>query len=504
MKRRRQARLEELWQRPVAVKQPAAAAASPGPSATDNDTASASSLQSDDRQPAIQRLSVLQRVSADVLILILQFLWPLHKLTAITRLSRAFHPLPARAFLLDRYWFPYDFSPRAGEPMTEQLHHLFLPVDEVEERAHRKLFTNPRSLRSLPFVSQLRDVSVDMERRGRTNWTDTLRCILRSVLGLPSLQRLFITAEEHWSRRRGPEADWTDCELPRADSLRVLGLTRLSLSVASVFRICSLPLNTLHLDGCRILPTCDIAVSSTSALSSLSLPSADGGVGTLQQHAVAMQQSGSQLERLFCSGWRSRELLSLVLSHTQQLRELNLDPCALRAAMDPASSPPCLLTAAGAARLPHLTRLHLRACDSHNSHNSQMEQPYTAASQQLVAAYAAQLTVLSVAVMPRSSVSAWLHLVFSCQDLLQLSLRGCCMKDAPPLELQLEPADALLSLPRLKELQVESLPLTDGGLLWLLSRCPELEKCVCSLPHVTQAGREAAFLGCPKLSGKVS
>jgi hypothetical protein len=122
MKRRRQDGLDQPRQRNEQTESSDAAAASSTPSLCETHT--------------IPRLSALQRVGSDALVIILQHLEPRHKLAAISRLSRAFYPLPALAFQLDSInsLLPHAVVRKDGV-RTRGLWHLVLPVHQVETRA---------------------------------------------------------------------------------------------------------------------------------------------------------------------------------------------------------------------------------------------------------------------------------------------------------------------------------------------------------------------------------
>ena len=92
--------------------------------------------------------------------------------------------------------------------------------------------------------------------------TALLRCILRSVMSLPSLTTLGIHAARELSDDPMPEADWTDDALPSPASLRHLSLSELSLSAASLRRVCSLLVESLRMTDCTVLAGKDTAVVS--------------------------------------------------------------------------------------------------------------------------------------------------------------------------------------------------------------------------------------------------
>ena len=499
-----------VWQ--STVQQPEAAAPFAALCATDSSSDSASSQLASDRQASIPRLSALERVSPDALALILQYLIARDRLTVIRRLSRAFRTLPPRAFQHDSIasLLPDGAVTDSREKgWTAELRRLSLTVHQSEEPGRWTLFTCPRSLRSLPHFSTLETLRIDVKLPGWGNWTATLRCLLRSVLSLQSLQRLRVALDCTGQR---PEADWTDSELPTAASLRHLELSGLSLSASSILRLFSLPLESLDLHGSLVLDGGDDAAvspeqtvsSSASALRALSLPdsSGSGSLRTLELYVRLTEQSGSQLERLTCGGALSRDLLSLVASRLQQLRELNLEACdVLSSHRVPAV--PALMTMSLAPRLPLLAKLRLPASRPSSKFNglwqSKLMEAEDAASEQLVAAYSAQLTALAVTVLSWQDIGNWLHLLLSrCRQLHSLAVRGLITSDEPPVELQ--SVGDVLPLVGLRRLELASLRVTDGSLLLLLSLCPELEHCqLTALPYVTDGGKEAAFRCCPKL-----
>ena len=437
-------------------------------------------------QPAMYPPSALERVGRDVRVLILQCLTSRHKLTAVARLNHCFRPLPALAFLRDTIDALLPGAVQAcyaERTATGQLSMLSLWVMQDEQPGRSTLFTCPRSLCSLPYVAALRLLSVQLP--DRTEATASLRCILRSVLLLPSLTSLDILVFRQPSGCYGvPQLDWTDDTLPSPAWLRHLTLKRLSLSAASFRRLCFLPLESLTMHDCTVLPGKDTPA------------------------AEAEQPSASVLQQLAYVGSPSRALVSAIGSYALQLRELVLTVCIVVQRPSPAWDFSPLMTEAGAARLPHLTKLSLSTAwdgTSEYSWQPELEQACTAARQQLVAAYSAQLTSLHVEVLSAASVSSWLHLLFSrCDRLDDLSVEaGLPRWTHHPLELQLESAETgdALSLPNLKKLTMTRLPLTDGGLLSVLSRCPHLQRCsLVDFKHVTRAGEEAALRCCPKLT----
>jgi hypothetical protein len=494
---------------------PPSAAESAPVTAPHINSASEPSLQVPSRLASSPRRSALERVSSDVLILILQCLSARHKLT-VRRLCRAFHSLPDLAFLHDSIdsLLPdgsVDDSREDGK--TGQLRFLRLTVMQEEEAGRWTLFTCPRSLSSLPPLSGLEDLRVRLRLSPHVALAATLRCLLRSVLSLPSLQRLDITIHKHW-QGSCPETDWTDAGLPSSASLRYLTLLRLSLSAASVLRLCSLPLDSLDLNGCCLLAVGDNAVylpertAGSSALRTLSLPDGEHSLLVLQLSARAAQ-CASRLEQLTCRGPPSRALLGLIASYAKQLRELNLASCNADLRSGPALDLSPLTTASGAPCLPLLTTLLLPGYptvyegESNQRQEPELEQAFTTASQQLIASYCAQLTSLSVTVVSAPSINTWLCLLLDrCHHLHHLGIRSCGTRlwNEPPLQLQLEPAGQQC-MDRLQGLELCALPLSDGSLLSLLSRCPELEIClVLSTRHLTKAGKQAAFRRCPKLT----
>ena len=345
----------------------------------------------------------------------------------------------------------------------------------------------PRSLRSLPRISALEQVLIAVDLPDRTEARASLRCILRSVLSLPSLTSLDILVFRQPSGcYRVPELVWTDDELPSPVSLRHLTLRHVSLSAASFRRVCFLPLDSLEVKNCPVEAGDDAALVS------------------------ATQSSACTVKELLHFGSPSRGLVSAIGSHALQLRELSFKHSGVEYPSGQAWDLSPLMTDSGAPRLPHLTKLTLFTTTWEFFSCSDLWQPglqqaCTTASQQLVAAYCGQLTWLDVPVRSASSVSSWLRLLFCRCDLLEqlsISVERTEHWTEQPQELLFEPAEAgdVLTLPRLRWLSLERLPLTNGGLLSVLSRCPELEYCsLFQLTHVTPAGQKAAWRCCPKL-----
>ena len=229
--------------------------------------ASAVPLQAKHRQTSIARMSALEQVVPGVRVLILQGLDARHKLTAVSRLSRTFRSLPALAFAHDST--ADMLRPDCGtvhdsrEPGGRQrLWALSLTVERAEQPGRSTLFTCRRSLRSIAHLATLEALHICMELANAADRAASMRCVLRSVLSLPSLRRLTIygmsttrewTRDVNWTHRGPllPEADWTDRALPTSASLRYLTLSRVSLSRASVLRLCSLPLQSLKLTRCH-------------------------------------------------------------------------------------------------------------------------------------------------------------------------------------------------------------------------------------------------------------
>ena len=498
LKRRTQAR------QPVAVTQrrgsPTARSASPTPShslsACLRPVVTALCIGAADHlsKPATSPSSALERVSRDVRVFILQWLDGRHKLTAVSRLSRSFralHALAVRHECIAALMQGTVEVHRAERAASGQLSSLDLHVRKPEQPGRSTLFTCPRSLRSLPHLSALGRLSIDMWLSDLSEAAVSLRCILRSALSLPSLTALHINALRHaYYDEPVPEADWTDDALPTPSSLRYLVLARLSLSAASVHRLCSLPLVMLMLHSCPLQAGDDAAPVNAA------LPS----VCTLQHLEV--------MGLLRC------ELFSTVASHARQLQQLNFMLSAVDLGSGPAWDFSSLMTESGAPRLPHLTKLSLpRTFHGSTSRPRQpgLEQACTTASQQLVAAYCAQLTSLYVSVPSAASLSSWLRLLFGrCHRLDDLSIvadelaHDSTKQPQEPLFEPVEAGDAL-TLPRLYRLTLTGLPLTDGDLLSVLSRCPELELCMLrQLTLVTAAGREAALRCCPKFNEQCS
>jgi hypothetical protein len=101
----------------------------------------------------------------------------------------------------------------------------------LEEAGMSTLFTCQRSLRSLPHLSALQAVCIflSLSEYGFGS-TASLRCILRSVMSLPLLQRLEIEKRYGYCR---PTADWTDPALPITASLQHVKQVGLSFSAPS-------------------------------------------------------------------------------------------------------------------------------------------------------------------------------------------------------------------------------------------------------------------------------
>ena len=219
-----------------------------------------------------------------------------------------------------------------------------------------------------------------------------------------------------------------------------------------------------------------------------------------------MQPSVYAVARFELCGSLTREPVSAIGSYALQLRGLHCTPTEESSTQGPAWDFSPLMTESSAARLLHLTKLSLPTIWHVTPTESwQLEQAFTTASQQLVAAYSAQLTSLCLRVWGDASVSSWLRLLFSCCDRLDdLTIEWGAFEWIRPVELQLELAEAeeLSMLPRLERLTIANLPLTDGGLLSVLRRCPGLETySMWQMPYVTTAGREAAVHCCPTLNG---
>ena len=477
----------------------------PAPSltqATDCSPASASSSSADDRQPAISRLSALERVGSDALVFILQCLTARHRLTVISRLSRAFYPLPALAFQRDSVT---SVLPHASTWMridgTALPSRLSLRVKRAEQAGRWTLFTCPRSFRSLPRWSAVEFLSVELGLPSDADWRPSVRCLLRSVLSLPALQELVLSPARDGLARPEHAMDWTDSALPSSASLSRLTLHGLILSAASIRRLLSLPLQLLSLTDCRLLAGGDNAASSAEL-------TAAGSSSSSSSSPTSLSLPNGAVRELRCRPLQ-RELLSIAASHAQQLRALDLSGCTTPLSGAPASELALLLTASGTPRLRQLTKLWLPKY----SGSSRSDKRHTAASQQLVAAYSAQLTSLAVSLATESSASSWLRLVFGrCRQLQyfgfqrkEISIsqfRKGPRLDVEPLELRMRPERAaeVLLLPSLTELHLSNLPLTDESLLSVLSCCPELVTCpMDALDYVTEDGLSAAFRCCPKL-----
>ena len=527
MKRRRQARLDQQPRRTAvrrSTRQPGPAALSP----TCLRAAGSISLgnllqQSSSARPAISRLSTLERVICDVLVLILQYLTGRHKLTAICRLSRAFRSLPTLAFVRDS---PKDLLHAVGLVWAVKrgtrgaVSSFSMSVTQPEQEGRTTLFTCPRSLGCLPHFAALKALRISVGLPVvEADRAAPLRCILRSVLSLPSLTQLTIRSQDQM------QADWTDCALPSTVTLRHLTLTKLSLSAASVLRLFSLPLESLDVVSCTVLPGDDSALVkaerpvSGGALKRLKLPSCalTHSTRTLQLYVRWLQRSRSPLEQLNCSCLLSAELLGLIASHLQQLRELDLKACPVDLCSGPALDFSPLLTASAAPRLPMLTKLAFPIFFgfpdlwSTALWRPELVQTFITASQQLVAAYSAQLTSLDITFVSGGSINTWLRLLLGrCHLLTELQLEYVPAQRVrhyePPLEaveLQSAPASTERVVSGLQRLRLQYLPLTDGSLLTLLSSCPQLNYCELNdLPHVTVAGKAAAFRCCPNLQAQ--
>jgi hypothetical protein len=171
-------------------------------------------------------LSLVERVIPDVRVVILQCLTACHKLAVITRLSRAFHPLPCQAFRHDstaELMLPDIVTAETRRmPSRAQLQALSVTVQQAEEEG-ATLFTCPRSLLFIPHLSTLEELHICMGLPEQGVCTASLHCILRSVLTLPALQRLRIEgmSEQLWrdwqtwvSSIPPPDLAWTNCSLP--------------------------------------------------------------------------------------------------------------------------------------------------------------------------------------------------------------------------------------------------------------------------------------------------
>jgi hypothetical protein len=347
----------------------------------------------------------------------------------------------------------------------------------------------------------------------------TLRCVLRCALSTPSLLRLVIDASQLYKAQQLPVVDWTDRALPTNVSLRHVTLVGLSLPASSILRLCSLPLVSLDLDGCTVSAETGFSRINTQqtvggTLKTLKLPGErDGAVGCgsllILQLYASVVRSESPLQELVLRCPLSRQLLNLLPLHLQQLKTLDLDWCSVNLGSGPALelSPLTPQTIPAASPLPHLSQLSLPMqgilSDSVGPWQPDLEQAFTATSQQMVTAYSSQLTSLSVTVLRVSSLGAWLRLFASCHRLHTLCIARPILsrpqREAPWGELEPDSVPDELSLPGLGELTLRSLPLTDGSPLSLLRRCPELHSCwLDDLMYVTKAGKMAAFRCCPK------
>jgi hypothetical protein len=133
-----------------------------------------------------------------------------------------------------------------------------------------------------------------------------------------------------------------------------------------------------------------------------------------------------------------------------------------------------LLTASGTPRLPHLSALQFPVeqnyCDDLNDPlQREREQAFTTTNKQIVAAYSAQLTYLSVTLLIASSVDPWMRVLARCSRLFVLHILGAIRCE--PAQLQFTPAlaDEEWLLHGRKRLWPSSLPLTDNGVLSLFS-----------------------------------
>ena len=449
--------------RPTQRSVPGAQSPTPDPSATCSSSVSASSQQIVASQPSKYPPSALERVGRDVRVLILQCLNGRHKLTAVCRLSRTFRELPALAFHYDCIAALLQGAAevhRAVRTATGRLSWLNLWVTQAEEAGRWTLFTCPRSLRSLPHMSALKTLQITVPLHDIPEKTALLRCILRSVLSLPSLTSLDILVFRQPSGcYRVPELVWTDDALPSPVSLRHLTLRHVSLSAACFRRVCCLPLESLTVLYCTVQAGDDTALVSTA------------------------QPSACTLTKLVHFGSPSCGVVSAIGSYALQLRELCFRYCDDDLPSGPAWDFSSLMIESGGPRLPHLTKLSLPTISLLVSTDDWQQEPAcTAASQRLVAAYSAQLTSLRLTVVAVTSVSSWFRLLFRlCDRLDELTIEGRMVWARPDhsLESQLQPAEAgeKLTLPRLRSLTLERLPLDDSDLQSVLSRCPELEKC---------------------------
>jgi hypothetical protein len=228
---------------------------------------------------------------------------------------------------------------------------------------------------------------------------------------VPSVRWLDVGTEQQLQQR--PGADWTDPALPSPVSLRRLTVAGLSLSAASVRRLCTWPLESLWLNKCYLVDGDELLTG-------------------------AEQQSKCVLKAFGCCPPLSREIASFIVSQAQQVKKLDVighdGYLRLGHALD--LSP--FMTAAGGPRLPHLTEFLIW--------------PYT----------------LNLA-------GRWelaeLELAFAAIDLHRWSYP----QHEPTLELQVEGVPAEDRLPSLRELTLYFVPLSNASLLFLLSRCPELE-----------------------------
>ena len=225
---------------------------------------------------------------------------------------------------------------------------------------------------------------------------------------------------------------------------------------------------------------------------------------------IAAQPSVCTLEKFDLRGSLGHEVVRTIASHAQQLRELCFRHCCADLSSSVAWDFSPLMTESGAARLPHLTVLSLPTPWDvrSNSWQPELKQACTTASQQLVAAYCAQLTSLHVSILSEASLNTWLRLLFCrCDRLEDLSVTTWMADGWTRQSQELFEPDAAgekLTLSKLRTLSLASLPLTSSDVLSVLRRCPELEQCwLHKMAHVTLTDTEAA-LHCWKLDGRIA
>ena len=201
------------------------------------------------------QLSALERVSSDVLVLILQRLTCRCKLAAIARLSRVFRPLPPHAFLHDNInetlWKQCtDLEVWSSRSRTNQVIDIALSVERMEWQGRSTLFTHPRSLCALPQLATLTRLTIYLDPVDDVDRSASVHCMLRSALCLPLLEYLEIAMRHCYLAH--PEVARRDNALPSTASLRELKLAFLTLYDTFVYQLCLLPLKELDLHDCEV------------------------------------------------------------------------------------------------------------------------------------------------------------------------------------------------------------------------------------------------------------